>query len=141
MSKEEIKHKIAFDIDETLINMQSTVIDELTVSKPIKFINLRYTRFIEFRSDTLTQFSKNRNVAGTRGTNNLILRIFPATKNIGLVRISAGTPVNFNFDPSFALQSFDISLFDEFGDPLFVPEFTPGTTSGFWWSFIFITET
>ncbi len=128
---------------EPLWNLIDPSIDVLSVSKPIGFINLRYTRFIEFRSDTLSQFSKNRNVAGTRGTNNLIFRLFPSTeeRKITLIRSTIRIPVTFNFNPSFTLRSFDLSLFDEFGNILYVPDYNPGNSGGFWYQLIFISET
>ncbi len=112
-----------------------------TNSKKIGAIWLLYTKFIDFRSSSIFQYTKNPNSSNAQGANNILYRLFlrPAVSNL-----IAQEPTLFvkyiNYNRERSLTNVDIELFDEFNNPLVIPNYSIDTDSAILWNIILTTE-
>lgn len=114
-----------------------------TASKLVGSMALLYTRYIDFRSRVLTQWTKNPNTSNRSGANNLLFRFFLENPFgiEGPLEETVQNLVYFAQKPSNTIQSPDFQLNDQFGQPLITGVCAEDTASGFFWDVALITET
>ncbi len=114
-----------------------------TASKFVGSMALLYTRYIDFRSRILNQWTKNPNTSNRSGANNLLFRFF-LNNPLGIEGPLAETIQNlvyFAQKPSFTIQSPDFQLNDQFGFTLITGQCAEETSSGFFWDIVLVSET
>lgn len=92
----------------------------------VKFVGpmyMQYTRYVDVLSYSLNEYTKNPTSANNRHSNtSLLIRIYfddfiaPVRRTIPVLTLSW-----FNFNRTRGIDSIDIKLIDEFGDPFYVP--------------------
>ena len=115
--------------------------DIFEASKLIGSIGLRYTRFVDFLSGTLTKYTKLGNTSNNLGNNGLIFRFDLAdTLEPQTIENFTNQVAFFNWDKSDSINNVDITLIDEFGQEFYVPQYSKTTSSGFWYQVRFKVE-
>lgn len=104
----------------------------LSNSKTMGAVQLIYTRYIDITSFALNQYNKNMNSSGITSLPQLLIRLyetpFSQDQNGTFIAYSRDrfitlTNLNWtNFERDVALTACDITLYDEFGNLLYIPE-------------------
>lgn len=109
--------------------------------KRVGSMALYYTRYIDICSDTLTQFAKLRS-ATTGNRNDLLVRVFVNNATLPhVIGFYDAVGDNYNFLPSYPLNTIHFTLRDQFGNTLYVPPGADGTAGGFFWDCNLLIET
>ncbi len=99
-----------------------------TASKTAGSVNMYYTRYIDIVSFALLQYDKNPTNTTRFGTSNLLVRLFIRNPTISQTLDFAIQNVRWvNFDITQSLTNIDISILDEFGNPLYIPFLSTGS--------------
>lgn len=110
----------------------------LTTTKTMGSIMLTYTRYIDINSFSLNQYNKNLSTSDGKGRNNLLFRFYGSPsgidKNGNFLSFSRDrfTEINnlswINYERDTSITNIDIQLYDEFGNLLYIPEYTDRPT-------------
>lgn len=112
-------------------NSTNTGISNANVGISLTYTSENYTRYIDIRSNELTQYSKL-DPAGANLSDTVILRLDNINSILGRYEtLLLPIEVSLNYDRSRSLDTIDIQLEDEFNQLLYIPQFA-------WGSFIFI---
>lgn len=93
-----------------------------TANKVVGSIHLYYTRFIDVISNSLTKYSLNSNTSNKWGQNSLLYRAYIRTTidgtNALIKTVTNRNWINWNLNET--ISTIQVSLRDEFGNPLYV---------------------
>lgn len=107
-----------------------------TASKTMGGVFGLYSRYVDIISNALTEYTKNPSSSNARGPNGLVARVFiasPLTPGVGGITSGAvdffasAASVGYNYDRSRALETIDVGLRDEFGQPFYIPSLSTGS--------------
>lgn len=111
-------------------------IDQIaTNTKIVGTMGLWYTRYIDITSETLTKYCKVRTVS-TNNNENIVLRIFvndPTSVHL-IPWENAPVSASYNYLPNEPIYTIHFSLYDQFGNLLYIPNGAQGTVGGFEWN-------
>lgn len=103
---------------------------------------LMYTRFIDFISREVVEYTKNPFSSNTKGANNIIFRLFLRPEDFG--QVLGKDPSNkikyMNYNRNRSITSLEFELRDEFGQLLQIPSYAEGTDSAIFWNINLATE-
>jgi hypothetical protein len=109
-------------------------------SKLVGDILLYYTRYIDITSNTIIKYSKIKALT-TGKTPDMLFRVpIEDPTKPGLSRSVPNLRSTFNYLPNESIFTIDFSLYDQFGNILYIPPGSPGTAGGFLWSISLLIE-
>jgi hypothetical protein len=86
---------------------------------------MEYSFYVDIRSNVLTQYSKIRSLAVNKSLGQIFLRtpLSPSGFTVPVTENIAESPLVFNIKPTETINAIDISLFDMYGNPLYIPTY------------------
>lgn len=120
--------------------VQDDNVASLSNSKVVGSIGLYYTRYIDLTSNALSQYMKLRSSTNGKVTNVLFRTILGSVNPGWFAFNDPHTAPSFNMLKSATLSTIDFTLYDQFGDILYVPPGAIGTNGGFNWDIEMICE-
>lgn len=114
----------------------------LNSSKNIGPINLFYTEYINIASFALHQYTKNPSYSDNSIRNGQLferVHISDPTKP-SKIEFQKDTLQWINFNRNRSLNDIDITLYDQFGDPLYIPQLSTGNINPLDLSMVIVTE-
>ena len=101
-------------------------------------VELFYTRYVTINSAALTQFIKNPNSGINMNSSTNLFRFYLSQPYYNTLDFYEGNLRWMNIDPYYTIQTVDLQMLDEWGDPIYIPVYRNGMLNT---TLILITET